>query len=223
MNPRLVLLVALAVSTVACADAAPSDVVESPIRYSETVSLPAPRLDGATSLEASIADRRSVRTFGADDVALADVAQLLWAGQGVTDDEGHRAAPSAGARYPIELYAVTADEVGHYLPATHSIERRRDESAHERLADSSFGQDFVGEAPLVIVIAGVVERTAERYGDVAESLVLREAGHVAQNVLLQATSLGHASVPVGGFDPASASEALALPPGEEVLYLIPVG
>ncbi len=217
------LLVVAALSMAACAEAAPDSVVESPARSTETVALPAPRLDGVTSLEASIADRRSNRTFDATGVPLDDVGQLLWAGQGVTDDEGHRAAPSAGARYPIELYAVTDDAVDHYLPATHSVERRTDESALRRLAGTAFGQDFVGEAPLVIVIAGVVERTAARYGDVAESLVLREAGHVAQNVLLQATVLGHASVPVGGFDPTSAAEALALPPGEEVLYLIPVG
>jgi nitroreductase len=53
--------------------------------------------------------------------------------------------------------------------------------------------------------------------------MLREAGHVAQNMLLQATALELAAVPVGGFDPKPIGRALALPPGEQVLYLLPVG
>jgi nitroreductase len=53
--------------------------------------------------------------------------------------------------------------------------------------------------------------------------VEREAGHAAQNMLLQATALGLAAVPVGGFDPAEVARLLALPAGHEVLYLIPVG
>ena len=57
----------------------------------------------------------------------------------------------------------------------------------------------------------------------AGDLVNREAGHAAQNILLQATALGLAAVPIGGFDPAAVTHLLALPPGQTVLYLIPVG
>ena len=41
--------------------------------------------------------------------------------------------------------------------------------------------------------------------------------------MLQAKALGLAVVPVGGFDPTEVARLLALPPGEEVLYLLPVG
>lgn len=206
-----------------CAGEAPDSVLDLDARYSESMPLPPPRLAGPASLEEALANRRSTRSFADELVPMETVAQLLWSGQGVTDDAGHRTAPSAGARYPIELYAVSQERVMHYLPAGHAVELRSDSGALERLADSSFGQEFVGTAPLLLVIVGVVERTEVEYGAVADDLMQREAGHVAQNILLQATASGLAAVPVGGFDPAGAARALLLPAGEEVLYIVPVG
>ena len=78
-------------------------------------------------------------------------------------------------------------------------------------------------APLVIVVAADPARTEQEYGAVADDLVNREAGHAAQNILLQATALGLAAVPVGGFDPTAVARLLALPPGQTVLYLLPIG
>ena len=207
----------------ACASEAPEEIVAEGARYTETVELPSPDDVGSRPLEEVIASRRSIREFGGEPLPIEVVGQLLWSAQGVTDDDGHRAAPSAGARYPIEMYAVTDSTVMHYLPDQHAVEQRRDRTAATRLGDSTFGQDFVAEAPVIVVITAVFERTRVEYGAVADDLVNREAGHVAQNVLLQATALDLASVPVGGFDPADAARALALPPDEEVLYLIPVG
>lgn len=206
-----------------CASSAPPEVLARSTRWETVVDLPAPTLDGPVSLEAAIADRRSRRTFGASDIPLAEVGQILWAGQGLTDAEGRRAAPSAGGRYPIELYVVTAGSVAHYLPEGHRLEQRPDRSTLDRLGPLAFGQEFVSDALVVVVIAAVPGRTEVEYGAVAESLVDREAGHVAQNILLQATVLGRASVPVGGFDPAAVATELALPPGHDVRYLIPIG
>ena len=215
--------VACAVLLLGCTASAPDAVVDRGVRYSETVELPPPVQDGARSFEEVLTARRSGREFETDPLPATIIGQLLWSAQGITDDAGHRTAPSAGAHYPIEVYAVTSSSVMHYLPDEHAVEQRRDDAAFERLASSSFGQSFVGAAPVVIVLTGVAERTRTEYGAVADDLVNREAGHVAQNVLLQATALDLIAVPVGGFDPASAARALALPPGEEVLYLVPVG
>ncbi|MGI9602159.1 MAG: nitroreductase family protein, partial [Acidimicrobiales bacterium] len=90
-----------------CASSAPPEVLDQTNRFDEVVELPEPILDGDVSLEEALTGRRSARTFGAADVPLDVVGQLLWAGQGVTDNGGHRTAPSAGARYPIDLYAIT--------------------------------------------------------------------------------------------------------------------
>jgi len=180
-------------------------------------------MKGTVSVEEALRSRRSRRRFAAGELSAPVVGQMLWAGQGITDDAGHRSAPSAGARYPIELYAVSPSKLMHYRPDTHSIEQRDDVSTLQALPAAAFDQDFVGAAPITFVITGAVARTEVEYGALAQDLMNREAGHVAQNMLLQATALDLHSVPVGGFDPARIARLMALPIGEEVLYVMPVG
>ncbi len=223
MGSALRTFVIVATLLAGCASEAPSEILQQTQRYSTVVELPAPDLNGTLSLEQALNERRSVREYATTPLTLDEIGQLLWAGQGITDDDGHRTAPSAGARYPLELYAITATELMHYLPAGHRVEQRADIRTLGALSDAAFDQEFVGNAPLVVVVAADPARTEQEYGAVAADLVNREAGHAAQNILLQATALGLAAVPVGGFDPAAVARLLALPPGQAVLYLIPVG
>ena len=221
---RTVAIVAIVAMMLAgCASEAPTEILEQTQRYPTVVELPAPELTGTLSLEQALHDRRSVREYAATPLTLDEIGQLLWAGQGITDDEGHRTAPSAGARYPLELYAITTAELMHYLPAGHRVEQRADTTIMGALPDAAFDQEFVGDAPLVVVIAADPARTEREYGAMAGDLVQREVGHAAQNILLQATALGLVAVPVGGFDPATVEGLLALPPGHAVQYLIPIG
>ena len=223
MGSALRTFVIAATLVAGCAAEAPDEVLQQTQRYPTVIELPAPELNGTRSLEESLHERRSVREYATTPLELDELGQLLWAGQGITDDDGHRTAPSAGARYPLELYAVTAAELMHYLPAGHRVEQRADTTTLGELSDAAFDQRFVGSAPVVVVIAADPARTEREYGAMAEDLVNREAGHAAQNILLQATALGLAAVPVGGFDPAAVARLLALPSGQSVLYLIPVG
>ena len=223
MNRALSALVLVAVVTAGCVSSAPPEVMDETQRYSKSFELAEPELSGSSSLEQTLEERRSTRDFTAEEVPLDTIGQLFWAGQGITDDVGHRTAPSAGARYPIELYAISASTFMHYLPEGHRVEQRTDTTTLSLLSPAAFQQGFVSDAPLVLVITAVPARTEAEYGAVAHDLVNREAGHVAQNILLQATSLGLAAVPVGGFDPAEVARLLALAPGEDVLYLLPVG
>lgn len=213
----------LAALMAGCASEAPDEILQITARYQSVVELPPPDVNGPISLEQALDERRSARQFSDDELPPETIGQLLWAGQGITDDEGRRTAPSAGGTYPLELYAVTGSHLMHYLPDGHRAEQRADTTTLWSLADAAFGQEFVGEAPLVLVIAGDPSRIEQKYGAVAGDLMNREAGHAAQNVLLQATTLGLAAVPVGGFDPEAVARRLALPPGQTVLYLIPVG
>lgn len=186
--------------------------------------LPSPRLVGPISLEAALQARRSIRSFTAEALTRAEIGQLLWAAQGFTDVAGHRTAPSAGALYPLELDIVTADGVARYVPDGHVLVLRGAADLRPALRWAALDQSAIGEAPLIIVISGVVERTAARYGaERAERYVAQEAGHAAQNVLLEAVSLGLGAVPVGAFDDAEVRRVLALANGEAPLYLIPVG
>lgn len=221
---RCWLVVLLVAVSTACVAAAPAAVSDQTARFDEPVVLPTPITEpGGPGLEQVLANRRSVRDYRREPLPLDVLGQLFWAGQGITDAQGHRTAPSAGARYPLELYAITAADLWHYLPDGHRAERRQSAGLPGDLPAITFGQEFVATAPAVLVLTGVASRTEAEYGAVAERLVDREAGHAAQNILLQATALGLGAVPVGGFEPAEVAESLLLPPGEEVLYLIPVG
>lgn len=190
----------------------------------ETVDLPVPDTSGDLSVEAAIEQRRSVRQFTDEELSTDEIGQLAWAAQGITDDgRGFRAAPSAGALYPIELYLVTPDRLHRYLPDSHVLEVMRREDLRGDLAAAALGQQHVRDAALVMVVTGVFQRTAAKYGDRAERYVFMEAGHLAQNVHLQAEALGLGSVPVGAFDDGAVADALSLPDDHAPLYLLPIG
>jgi SagB-type dehydrogenase family enzyme len=215
-------LLALLVVT-SCASEAPRELRSSTTRFSQIVALPTPDTTGTVPLEQALSRRRSARTFSSRPLPLAMLGQLLWAGQGVTSTDGKRTAPSAGALYPIELYVVTGRRVLHYLPEGHRVQVRSDIDHRSALRDAAFGQSAVSDAPSVIVVAAVPARTGAKYGARADAFVTLEAGHVTQNILLEATAHALAAVPVGGVDPTRVRRALALPPDNIVFYLVPVG
>ncbi len=222
---RRELLTGLAAAVLAggCASQAPGWMRSSPARYGRQVALPPPATTSTIPLEMAIGERRSLRTFGPGPLPLATIGQLLWAGQGITSPDGKRAAPSAGALYPLELYLVTPTEVMHYLPQGHRVETRPSPDLRPGLKAATSGQPWVGAAPAVIVVAAAPGRTRRKYGARAEAFAGLEAGHAAQNILLQAAARGLAAVPVGSLNPSHAAATLALPPGQTVLYFIPVG
>jgi len=190
----------------------------------EMIDLPEPKTEGEASVEAVIAARRSIRSFSDQALTAAEIGQLAWAAQGVTDrSRGLRAAPSAGATYPLELYVVTPEGLLHYQPDGHKMRRVRDEDLRGDLAQAALGQSSVSAAAADFVIAAVYERTAQRYGARAERYVHIEVGHAAQNIHLQAVALGLGSVPVGAFDDAAVARVVGLPDNQRPLYIIPVG
>ncbi len=186
-------------------------------------TLPPPVLEGSQSLESIIAERRSIRSFAGEELSAEQVGQLLWAAQGVTDPAGLRTAPSAGARYPLELYVLLPDGLYHYRPAGHELVWLTTEDLRPVVWEAGLRQEALREAPAVFLFTAVYARTAERYGDRAPRYVHMEVGHAAQNLSLQAVALGLGSVPIGAMDEAQLQRALALPEDHEPLYLVPVG
>ncbi|MDZ7269520.1 MAG: SagB/ThcOx family dehydrogenase [candidate division KSB1 bacterium] len=190
----------------------------------ELVKLPPPQQRGQVSLEQALAARRSLRTFGAAPLAWQETGQLLWAAQGVTEPrEGLRTAPSAGALYPLEIYVATAAGVFHYQPRAHQVQRVLARDCRTELSRAAWEQECVRDAPAVFILTAFAERTARKYGERSRRYVAFEAGHAAQNLLLQATALGLGAVPVGAFSDARLASVLPLAAGEQPLYLIPVG
>ena len=228
-SPRanLVAMLAFGVLVANCGDAA--DDVSGELTLSDSSpkaeyeDLQPPRGDGPLSLEETLAERRSVREYASEPLSQEAISQLLWAAQGVTSDTGARTAPSAGGLYPLELYLLTGQGVFHYLPDGHRLKRLAGDDLREPVAVAGLGQGALFEAPAVVVLTAVFDRTAGKYGERAERYVVLEAGHCAQNILLQAVALGLGAVPIGAFNDAEIASVLDLPAGHEPLYLIPIG
>jgi len=195
----------------------------------DEISLPAPAKTGTLSVEAAMAQRRSVRELTESAVTLNQLSQLLWAAQGITDEKGlKRTAPSAGAKYPIEIFIVAGNVDGlasgiyRYRPQTHSLALVKKGDARAALCDEAVSQEWVRTAPLDLIITAVFERTRVKYGDRAERYVHIEVGAVAENVYLQAESLGLATTFVGAFTDEGVKKVLGL--GDEApLGIMPIG
>lgn len=213
----LALLLALCLPAIAAQD---SGKAVSPAPAANRIELPPPNLSGGMSLTQALATRRSVRAFTPTPLSKAELSQILWAAQGTTDKQGRRTAPSASAQYYLHVYAASADGFFEYLPAGHQLQKLSGADLRSKFS----AQQSVNQAPTVLVIAGEYERATTKSGpEKGPRVVNLEAGHAAQNVLLQATALGLGAVPVAGIEPKDVQKAASLPAQYSVIYLIPVG
>jgi SagB-type dehydrogenase family enzyme len=203
-----------------------------------TVKLPQPDGDGKYPVEKALAERRSVRTYSSEPLSLAEVSQLLWAAYGVTQPlpgipelgGGFRAAPSAGALYPLELYlvagAVTGLEPGiyRYRPARHDLILVLTGDRRRPLLFAALGQTMVRDAPASLVYSAVFSRNMGKYGQRGRRrYVCMDLGHSAENVYLQCGSLGLGTCGIGAFHDDALRLVVRMPEEEEPLYIMPVG
>lgn len=210
-----------------------TDMDTSSLEPGTVIELPDPATEGAVSVASALADRRSRRTFGEGVLERETVAQLLWATQGLTDPEaGFRAAPSAGATFPLELYLAVGAEGVTDLPAgvyyydvrEHALEVRAGGDVQPALREVALEQAWLETAPVTVVLTGVDERTERQYGDRgSERYVPMEAGHAGQNLYLQAEALDLGTVAVGAFEDDGVADVLDLDAAERPLYIMPVG
>ncbi|MEM4445224.1 MAG: SagB/ThcOx family dehydrogenase [Thermofilum sp.] len=208
---------------------------ESGERVELLLPLPAPR--SKVALEEAILLRRSVREWARSPLSLEDLALILWAAQGLAGYDGwpRRTAPSAGATYPLELYAVLGEEgvrvggsfaeagVYKYRWMRHSLALVREGDVRRELWAASLRQEWVLEAPVSIVICAVHRRTTRRYGERGERYVYMEAGHAGQNIYLMVAALNLGTVAVGAFDDAAVARVIRAQAEEHPLYIFPVG
>jgi SagB-type dehydrogenase family enzyme len=188
------------------------------------ITLPPVATKGNVSLEELLWKRRSVREFGSRPLRMDEISRLCFAASGISDKgRGLRTAPSAGALYPLELHVVNREGRYRYLPEKHALSLEKSGDLRKALMKAALGQKPIGSAPCVFIIAAVYERTRKKYGERTERYVHMEAGHAAQNLLLQATALGLGGVPIGAFQDDAVKQALELRAEEAPLYLIPIG
>ena len=145
----------------------------------------------------TILRRQSCRYLLSDELPEEHLKLLL---------ECMRWAPSAGNMQPWRFYVV------------------RDDERKQELVASAYGQRFIADAPVVIVVCAVADESAARYGERGVTLYcIQDTAAAVQNLLLAATALGYGTCWIGAFDESAAAEALKLPERERPVAIIPVG
>jgi len=145
----------------------------------------------------AIRGRRSVRSYSEDEIPEQDLKEIL---------EAAICAPSAGNIQSWEFVVVQNDDT------------------KEALAEAAYGQDFIAEAPVVIVVCANRARSARRYGDRGASLYsIQDTAAAIQNMLLASYALGYGSCWVGAFDEAKAARIIQAPPEIRPVAIIPIG
>ena len=221
--------------------------------HAPVVSLPAPvpdaQGDPGPDLWTSVKRRRSVRSFSASPITLIELSRLLWISAGITNSyitphgqEFYRAAPTAGALYPIETYIV-ANRVEdldpglyHYRVAgrdmlerpiaegSHSLEQLRVGDLRQEIAESALDQPFCGKAGAVFLWTAVFARSAWKYGERAYRYFYLDAGHMAAHLSLAAVSQGLGSCPVAAFYDEEVNALLGVDgESEGIVYMTAVG
>ena len=234
------LLFVIFITFPACVRAAGNTANENTINRIEglqfTYILPAPRTDGEMSLERALANRRSHRDFLDRPLSVYQLSQILWAAYGITLPMPHpglrgglRTTPSAGALYPLEIYVIIGNVEGiepgvyRYISEEHKIIRTVDRDVRAELSAAALNQRMVRDAPVTVFYSAVFSRMTARYGDRGFMYVFMEIGHSAQNVYLQAETLGLGTCAIGAFHDNQVRQILQLPENEEPLYLMPIG
>lgn len=203
--------------------------IEPVYNYISTIKLPSPDLTSSFSVEEALKNRRTVRVYDESPLSLEHLSQMLWAAQGITDESGHRAAPSAHSVYPIDLYVAVSDVTDlntglyHYIAEGHMLGLIREGEQKTDLAKVT-PQPHPQGAPVTLYMSSNYLKPQEFFdAEDAKQVTLQESGHIGQNLYLQAESLGLGLVVMGGFDPDIAREVLGLTEDDNVIYLVPIG
>ncbi|MBF0384991.1 MAG: SagB/ThcOx family dehydrogenase [Candidatus Omnitrophica bacterium] len=196
------------------------------------IKLPIPKFQGIT-LEQAISSRRSQKDYTGRPISVEQLSQLLFAAYGVTGkdfDRPLRSAPSAGAIYPFEIYAAVnnvkeiSPGIYKYDGLTHSLKFLRGGEFLREIISASYGQDFMEESSVVLILSVSPDKMIERYGQRGWRYLYMEAGHISENIYLEAVSLGLGSVSVGAFIDEQMDKVLGVDGiKEKVLYLQSVG
>jgi len=187
--------------------------------HKEYLRMPRIQLPPPGALPLALHDALSQRTsFSAcateRQLSLSELGTLLGNAVGMRDSTRRR-YPSGGALYPVETYLIGAvlegypSGVFHYHPKAHALEFLWETPPTFSMSEVIRSAN-VALAPLLIVFTGVWNRSSMKYGDLAYSHGLIEAGHMAENILLVATSLSMATRPIAGFDDRVVEELLDL-------------
>lgn len=206
------------------------------MKRQKILKLPQPLFAGSMSVEEAFRLRRTIRTFSNKEIDLSVISQLLWALQGFTrvenlhEDERifHKAAPSAGRSYPLEVYVAFSNGLYRYEPRKHVLRFQDDKDIRNKLSEAAItplNKEAIKTTPLTVILTADNRRAlkATPLMENAVKYVHLEAGHATQNLILQAVSFGLGVCTITSYHHATVYEALKLPLDHRPIYILPIG
>lgn len=171
------------------------------------IKLPIPNLKKKISLKKVLQDRRSQRIFSNKKINKKKLSTLLYYGAGIKNksinvkQDYNRFYPSAGARYPLEIYVISLNTelpfgLYHYCLKINSLECLLNEKIN---INSFFNQKWVKKSSMLILITSFFRRSFVKYGERGYRYALLEAGHVCQNISLISEAIELNSCEIGGY------------------------
>lgn len=199
------------------------------------VKLSKPLLNDRISFKDAIFKRHSWRNFSGKPMSEKKLSSLLYFFAGIREQNsewsGNRFYPSAGARYPLEIYPIIININGvrsgiyHYYIKNHLLEILPEKPNYKNLAFKYFGnQPWVNRANLLLIISSIFHRTNVKYGERGYRHVLTELGCMLQNIYLTCAVLDIGCCPTGGYVDDGYNELLDLDGIEEsVIGAVAIG
>lgn len=198
------------------------------------VSLPAPTNLAGISLGQAISQQILPAVA---EVSLQNLSDILFYSNGVTETRTYpggqiqlRAAASAGALYPNDLYIAAIAIKGltpglyYYHPANHSLIRIGDQAVFPSLMIASPHSDLLKNTSAIIIMTAYFDRSVWKYHDRSYRYVLPDAGHILGNLAVAATAMNIPFVTNGLFDDEKMEKALDLSSNDEgVISLVILG
>ena len=193
--------------------------LEAPAR-SRALALPRPSEQGRVTLIEALKARHSSREFGARELPLQVLSDLLWAAFGINRPKsGGRTAPSAHDWEEIDIYAALAKGTFVYRAKEHALLQISDQD----LRRDTGVQSFAAQAPLDLVYVADLSRMTQASEEEKRWYSGPDAGFIAQNVYLFCASAGLATVVRGMVDRAALARTLRLKPEQQIILAQTVG
>lgn len=185
------------------------------------IKLNAPDKKRGVSIMEALEKRHSVREYANKALSQQDLADLLWAANGISRPAtGKRTAPSAMNMQEVAVYVCLPEGAYLYDDGTHSLQPVVKKDLRPLVAGQ---QKFAAEAPVCLVLVADIARFQS--GDKAQNLLMGavDAGIVSQNISLFCAGVGLESVPRASMDQVGLRKALNLKDSQHLLMNHPVG
>ncbi|MGC8479501.1 MAG: SagB/ThcOx family dehydrogenase [Candidatus Micrarchaeia archaeon] len=169
--------------------------------YPRFYSIKLPRSSKGGEYNKLLNTRKSVRLFSNKFISIQTLANIFKSCAIIKNNPERRCYPSAGVRFPIEIYLV-AFRIKNLKPGAYHLNIKKFSlelllKTNLRKYEQELVSPFLNNTAGIIILTSAISRSEVKYGYKSYPFSLLEAGHISQNILLSCTKYNVGSCPVG--------------------------